>query len=291
MQRNEIKTFNFKPISNDRQQLYTISIAEYLQQEAVFHSHRLCFYTLLFVTQGSAVHLVDFQEYRVSKGDVLIIRPGQVHAFLEAGDVEGNIIAFTEEFLLHKSRFNFLPEHLKFLSELYFDFLFHLDADKRQMTDALICIIQQELSTPYDELQETMLQNHLSSLLLSLLRIKRAAGQQPSPQKSKELLYALEFRRLIEKSCRKQLTIPEYAQELGISIRALQKISQLYFGRTPKCVVQEFIVLESKRMLTDHSLQVKEIAYELGFDEQTNFTKFFKKFTGISPEQFRKSIL
>ena len=55
-------------------------------------------------------------------------------------------------------------------------------------------------------------------------------------------------------------------------------------------MVQEFLLLESKRMLLDPSLQIKEIAYELGFNEPTNFTKFFKKFENTSPESFRKSM-
>lgn len=288
---SEIKTFNFTPISNERQKIHIISFSERIRKgkEGVLKPHRTNFYILLFVTHGSSQHLVDFQIHKITKGDFLIIRPGQVHAFFPSEDSDGTIIAFTEDFLLHKSRYHFLSENSRLLSELSFGCLFSLADGKREKVDLLAQMIQQELSNSYDELQESILQNHLSSLLLCLLRIKRG-DQHLSPENSKELLYALQFKNLIEKSCRKQSTVTQYAKELDISTRSLQKISELHFGKSPKAIIQEYILLESKRMLIDPTLKVKEIAYNLGFNEPTNFTKFFKKFTNISPEQFRKSL-
>lgn len=284
-----VKTFNFSPISNERQQIHTISFSERISKgkESVMRPHRTNFYILVFITHGFSQHLVDFQTYNIKEGDFFIIRPGQIHAFLPTNDCDGTIIAFTEDFLLHKSHYHFLSENSKLLGELSFSFLFHLADDKREKVYQLMHMIQQELANSYDALQENILQSHLSSLLLCLIRLKRGDNQS-TPNYSKDFLYALQFKNLIEKSWGKQYTVTQYAQEIGISTRSLQKISEAHFGKSPKAMIQYCVLLESKRMLIDQSLQVKEIAYNLGFDEPTNFTKFFKKFTKISPEQFRK---
>ncbi|TGN28016.1 helix-turn-helix domain-containing protein [Empedobacter tilapiae] len=288
---NKIKSFDFKPISNENQKIHIISFSERIRrgENAVLRQHRANFYILLFITSGESQHLVDFNVHKIKKGDFLIIRPGQVHAFFPSKNSDGTIIAFTEDFLLYKSHSHFFHNNSFFLNELIIDEPLYLNGDKREDIYSLIFMIQKELDIAYDDLQESILQNHLASLLLNLLRIKR--GDYPLfPKKSKEFLYALQFKSLIEKSYKDQLTISEYAKKIGISIRNLQRISEAHFGKSPKLMVQEFLLLESKRMLLDPSLQIKEIAYELGFNEPTNFTKFFKKFEKTSPESFRKSM-
>lgn len=289
---SEIETFNFTPISNKRQQVHIISFSERIRKgkEGVLKPHRINFYILLFVTKGSTHHLIDFEVHKIKKGDFFIIRPGQVHAFFQSEDSEGIIIAFTEDFLVSKFRDYFLSENSRLLSELSFSYPFNLADDEREKINLLTRMIQQELANSYDELQASTLQNNLSLLILGLLRIKRR-NQQFSAKKSKEFLYALQFKRLIEKSRGKQSTVKQYAKELGISMRSLQKISELHLGKCPKAIIQECLLMESKRMLINPTIQVKEIAYNLEFNEPTNFTKFFKKFTKMSPAEFRKSLI
>lgn len=288
---SEIKTFNFSPISNERQQIHTISISERIRigKERVLQPHRTNFYILMFINHGSSQHLLDFQLFQIKKGDCLIIRPNQVHAFFASKDYDGTLIAFTGDFLLDKNRPQFSSDNTMFLSELMLNSPFHLADSKREKVDLLTRMIQDELLNSYDELQKCLLQNQLSSLLLSLLRINRL-DKDHSATKSKELLYAMQFKSLIEKFCKQKFTVTQYAKEMGISTRNLQKISELHFGKCPKTIIQEGILLESKRMLIDPTLQIKEIAYHLGFGEPTNFTKFFKKYASVSPEQFRKSL-
>ena len=286
----EIKTFNFTPISNERQQIHAISFSERIRKggTGILNPHRTSFYILLFVTRGRSKHLIDFEVHDIRKGDFFFIRPGQVHAFFPSHDSDGIIIAFTEDFLLQSSNYHVKSAHLEALSELSLGCLFPLSDEERENVDTQIRMIRQELSNSYDALQESILQSYLSSLLLVLLRIKQE-NQQLSPKRGKELLYALQFKSLIERCCNRRSTVLEYATELGISTRILRKITELHFGKCPKTIIQETVLLESKRMLIDRSLTVKEISYNLGYDEPTNFTKFFKKFTSMSPEQFRES--
>lgn len=285
----EIRTFEFRPISNERQQIHTISFSERIRKggEGVLNPHRTNFYILLFVTRGCSRHMIDFEMLNIKAGDFFIIRPGQVHAFYPSENSDGTIIAFTEDFLLQRSDLRVLSENTEALSELSFGCVFSLRDVGRERINRHIQMIQQELCGDYDDLQESMLQKYLSSLLLGLLRIKRGNGQQFA-ENGKARLYALKFKCLIEKPCNLQSTVSEFAAEVGISKRSLQRVTELHFGKSPKMMIQESLLLDSKRMLIDPCRTVKEISYDLGFNEPTNFTRFFKKFTLMSPEQFRK---
>lgn len=95
---SEIRTFNFTPINNERQQIHI----------------------LLFITRGSSKHLIDFDVHDIKKGDFFIIRPGQVHAFFQAHDSDGTIIAFTEDFLLQRSKLGISTRSLQKITELHF---------------------------------------------------------------------------------------------------------------------------------------------------------------------------
>ncbi|MGY0034660.1 helix-turn-helix domain-containing protein [Pedobacter sp. NJ-S-72] len=82
-----------------------------------------------------------------------------------------------------------------------------------------------------------------------------------------------------------------YANKLFISERKLQMASMAVLGKSPKELINEQIILETKRLLIHASMSVKEVGYNLGFEEPTNFTKFFKSQTGVSPTQFKEDRL
>lgn len=289
---NSIKTYEFSPISNRNQKIHFISINDRIAKggQYVLKPHRTNFFILIFITHGVTKHLVDFEVQEIKSGDFLILSPGQIHSFFQTNNSAGKIIAFTEDFLLHKSSYQFLSENSKILRELCFDPIFNLNDDINGKTGLLIELIQKELSNPYDEMQEGILQNHLSSLLLGLVRLKRE-HRNLNINKDKQFIFALQFKCLIEKYINKQWNVEAYAKEMNISTRSLQKITDIHYGKTPKAMIQEYLLLESKRMLIDPSLLIKEIAYELGFNDPTNFSKFFRKLTKTSPEAFRNAFL
>ena len=68
----------------------------------------------------------------------------------------------------------------------------------------------------------------------------------------------------------------------------LDFLSTTFLDKTPKQIIDERIVLESKRLLVHSSMAIKEVAYELGYDEPTNFVKYFRKHTALTPSEFRE---
>jgi methylphosphotriester-DNA--protein-cysteine methyltransferase len=95
------------------------------------------------------------------------------------------------------------------------------------------------------------------------------------------------FIRLIEQHHSSTREANYYAQSLNTTYKTLNQLCKKISGRTAKYHIDEYIILEAKRQLTIDRLDIASLAYDLGFDEPTNFTKFFKRHTGRTPKQFQ----
>ena len=98
------------------------------------------------------------------------------------------------------------------------------------------------------------------------------------------------FKKLVEKHFRTYSLPKEYARLLYITPNHLNAISQDVLGKSAGDVIRDRIVLEAKRLLTNAKMDVSEIAYDLNFQDNSYFTRFFKKYVGTTPDQFRKTI-
>jgi len=97
-----------------------------------------------------------------------------------------------------------------------------------------------------------------------------------------------QFKIEIEKKYRKEHSVQYYANALNTQPRSLNTVSQEYAGRSAGEMIQERILLEAQRYLYHEIKNVKEIAYDLGFDDPAYFTRFFKKHTGFAPQYFKE---
>jgi len=75
---------------------------------------------------------------------------------------------------------------------------------------------------------------------------------------------------------------------MNVSEKKLTNATKKIAGRTPKELIDDRVMLEAKRLLTHTNHSIKEIGYELGFEEPTNFIKFFKKHAAKTPIEFRE---
>ncbi|HWQ10373.1 MAG TPA: helix-turn-helix transcriptional regulator, partial [Holophaga sp.] len=86
-------------------------------------------------------------------------------------------------------------------------------------------------------------------------------------------------------------TVADYARRLGYAGRTLSRATMAAGGTSPKAVIAARVLLEAKRLLVHTDLPIGRLAVHLGFSEATNFTKFFRKHAGLSPEAFREGAL
>jgi hydroxymethylpyrimidine/phosphomethylpyrimidine kinase len=87
---------------------------------------------------------------------------------------------------------------------------------------------------------------------------------------------------------RKASDVRFYADLLNVSSRYLAQVTRRISGKSPKAIIDDYLIHEIELQLKSTDNTVQEIAYKFGFSSQAHFTKFFKKLKGVSPSQFRK---
>jgi AraC-like DNA-binding protein len=127
-------------------------------------------------------------------------------------------------------------------------------------------------------------------LRLSLWQNQTGAGQAGSIQSSDIAALAnfKRFRQLLEKEFIRAHQVQHYARELGLSERTLNRACTSATGVSAKDFIARRVCLEAKRLLAHTANPVQSIAFDLGFDEATNFVKFFKRLEGVTPTGFRQ---
>jgi AraC-like DNA-binding protein len=146
-----------------------------------------------------------------------------------------------------------------------------------------------ELKNIKDNPQSDILQNLLHNFLLHSEREIRKQ-KFTKIKKGADLDYVILFKDLLEKDYKNQKQVNYYAKEIFITEKRLNQATTKVLGKSPKEIIDDRIMLEAKRILAHTTESVKEIGYNLGFDEPTNFIKYFKKHFQSTPTEFREKI-
>lgn len=133
--------------------------------------------------------------------------------------------------------------------------------------------------------QYDMLQSYLKQFIIHSVRIQK---ENHFLKEEKESKLFKDFSILVDMHFKKLHTVTEYANRLGVSPKSLAKNFQKIGTNTPSDFIKNRIVLEAKRQLIYSTNSVKEIAFNLGFNDPAYFSRFFTKFTSKSPLQFKK---
>lgn len=96
---------------------------------------------------------------------------------------------------------------------------------------------------------------------------------------------------LLQDKVNKRFHASHFAEKLFIHPRHLTNTIKLTTGKSPCDIVEERIVAEVIRLLTENQLSIAEIGFKFAYEDPANFTKFFKGMTGTIPLQFRKNNL
>ena len=99
-----------------------------------------------------------------------------------------------------------------------------------------------------------------------------------------------QLKEAIETHYREKHAPNEYASLLNITPKALGKITKTFFNKTIGHLISERIIIEAKRELYLTSKPVKAIAWELGFEDEFYFSRFFKTNADVSPQLYRDTV-
>ncbi len=282
-----IPIFDICTLSENKEDDILISrLSEYFLKYSDLHfPHRHSFYHLIFFTKGGGSHSIDFDRFDVQKHQIYFMIPGQVHTWEFEGEVQGYVVNFSTAFF---QSFLLRPEYIETFS--FFggntkDGVINLPEEKA----AIVQTIFEELVEQSNDCKD----HRWDMIRVLLLKIFITIEQKKVEENKQDITsynYALlkNFQKLIEKNYKKLKLPMEYAALLYITPNHLNGLCKDYTGIAAGELIRNRVILEAKRMLINQHLSIAEIAYELNFNDNSYFTKFFKKQVGVTPEEFRK---
>lgn len=267
-----------------------VSIDLIRQQKGFDHNpeqpHQLKFYNLIFFTEGEGRHFIDFNWYTIQQNTLIYLTKDQVNAFDFSTDFKGYCMLFTEDYFA--DRFSHLPK----------DFVFRL-FNPQLFSPILQIPKQSDFNSYFDlllsEFKEGSIFNQKSILesLFVILVSKAEFYKQHQTfhiKASSKIQLFQNFTKLLEANFNKTRSANFYASELGVTYKHLNTISKALVNKTAKTVIDDYVILQAKRNLINSSIKSTQLAYKLGFEDATNFTKYFKKNTGLTPKSFKNTI-
>lgn len=251
--------------------------------EHCFKPHRHSFLQIIwFKKEGS--HFVDYVEYEHPANSIFFLTSGQVHYFCPKSLNEGFLFHFNDTF------FNKIKEkqttRLKYRlwEQMTMPFVC-LSSDMVEDFDYLTKKLTEEIGEKRFNYKE-QLYHYFQIILLNIERVRQRTGENITLDAHFEL--AIQFKEAIELYKKDFESVSFFSQLLGVSNKTLTSICKKYFQETPANLIHQYKVLEAKRLLSNTRLSIKEIAFQLGFDQPTYFTKYFKKYTKLTPKEFQK---
>lgn len=259
-----------------------------LEHPDIQFPHRHFFYQIVYFTQTGGTHSIDFQHFEVTEGQIYLMAPGQIHSWHFTPETEGIIVNFNENF------FSSVFQDAHFMRQFP---MFHHHQNNAVILpeeDALL-----EISKIFEDLLAEFNQHHafrteaLRGLLLLLItRLSRVASPTDSAGISKHNLQMMrQFEQLIDAHFKEKRLPKEYAELLFITPNHLNALCNQITGKSAGALIRERVLLEAQRLLSHSDLMISQIALKLHFEDNAYFSRFFKKYTGVPPEDFRATIL
>ena len=250
-------------------------------ESATSRPHRDSHYLLWLATQGQFTVHLDFEEVNFAAPALLLIFPGQVHHLVGTTQPQGWGVSFDPALLdaelqrtLEQSFVG--PQVLNPKSAFF-----------RQATRMME--LMEDLQTNSSNTRTSQAIHALLTASLNLLiGLATPEHSRENPKESRASVIERAFRRLLEQHYKECKQPAYYAAKLAVSVAHLNDTVKQSTGRTVSVHIQTRAILEAKRLLGFTDLSVKEIGYEIGYNEPVYFGKVFKKNTGVTPLDFRR---
>lgn len=227
-------------------------------------------------TKGDNLYSIDFNKYTISDNQIVIIYPRQI----ERVDLKGK-----EGFLFAINNDIFFEINQKINSDYlngYFSNVFISLDKKRTLT---LNHIQNLIIEEYnDQNRSVLMESYLQSFLFHIASF----NENKILSNNRNVVLFIEFVKLTDNNFIRNRDVVFYAKELNISEKKLNEVCKALSGKTTKQFIQERLILEIKKEIKLGTKNLKEIAFELGFNESAYLTRFFKQQTSISPSEFKE---
>ncbi len=279
-QQKNISQFDISPLA--KAGIHILNMKDEIREEHnILKPHRDNHFLLMLATSGQFKLNIDFKEVAFSDPALFCVFPEQVHYIIEAQKPKGWIISFDPVVI---------DEEIKQLFERKFHspILLESASDFYLSSVALLHLIEKSHLTIVNKYSNKSIHSLLTAFLNSIASnlIFTSAIENTSGNRSTIIKDA--FNQLLKQHYKTWKQPARYASKLSISVAHLNDTVKALTGSPVSVHIQQASILEAKRQLYFTNKSVKEIGYDVGYDEPVYFGKLFKKITNITPVAFRQ---
>ncbi|MBN9313916.1 MAG: hypothetical protein BGO40_06870 [Chryseobacterium sp. 39-10] len=243
--------------------------------------HRDDHYMFILLKSGHFVCEVDFNRIEIQHTALLYAAPGQVQHYLKAENCEGWLLFANPDFVSQPLR-EFFDSVLNVSQSV--------EVAENNPVFATSDILGAWWSTDSsdDDLSDSVSTSLLDSIIgMMALALKGTSIQNHHSNSSKYVL-ANRLKQLIKEQFREMKQVKQYALLLHITPLYLNEVMKEITGFSASYWIHHEILLEAKRLLAFSEKDVRQIAWDLGYEDDAYFSRFFKKHTGSTASAFRK---
>jgi len=252
---------------------------------SVKYPHRHDFFEVLYLAKGSGFHVIDSNNYEIIPPCIFFMSPGQAHKLEFSQDIEGFIFIFNADFyLLNRRDQNTLIE---------FPFFYTIQQDNpplllesKEDIHFVEGLFSQGVSEIKKENYSIEMLRSILDLLLTTCSSRYKISDHPK-YKGKGHILLKRFYQLLEENYQNNFSPADYASLLTVTPNHLNQTVKQFTGKTTIQIIKLKQILEIKRLLLHTNLNISQIAEQLNFDDQSYFSKYFKRETQLTPLEFR----
>ena len=272
----DISTYSYKDI-------FSLSTVQF-ENACVFNkSEQISSYSIYWIKEGKGTYNIDFESYSFNDNVLIFLSPGQIFSVTSEKIKEAYKFTFVQDFYCIEIHDKEVSCNGVLFNNIYeTPFVNPCKEDVFKLNFILESLIEEFEHSK--TAQHDMLQAYLKQFIVHSVRIKK---ENIVVKDDTETKLFKDFSVLVEKNYKSEHSVTTYANRLGVSPKSLTKHFQKIGVQTPSDFIKGRIILEAKRQLKYSDGSVKQVAYNLGFNDPAYFTRFFKKHTSQSPLQFK----
>ena len=251
--------------------------------------HRHNYYSVIWSLTATGKHMIDFKEYRILPNHIFFVSPGQVHQIVTDPCPTGYVILFTPDFLERNSIHNDFISNLRLFRKSD-------ETPPLPLTDHLIGKLKpfaDEMISAFHSPKELYSETIGAWLKLFLIECNKSCSLSSETNTQKIEVgktIVKNFKSIVEKHYMEWHQVKDYADALNVTPNYLNEVIRSSVQISAKDFIQTRLILEAKRMAIFTAKSAKEIGFELGFEDPSHFSKFFKTNAGQSLHLFKENM-
>jgi len=250
--------------------------------ETLFNPHKLSFYYFMFMDSGRATMKADLKNVVLTDGQLIFGLPNQIFTNVPHDKNDKHfVVSFNESTLA------LLPQSFPFLLDPFNSNIITFDAEAKARVKAVFSSLFQLLHIDGRQKKVEIILAYINTLLTEINSAYFEQQQvNPDTISNSRLSKYIEFKLTVEKNLTEQHDVQTIAEKLSMTTSTLYGVVKDFSGVSPKEWITSRLMIEAQRKLQYSSISIKELAYELGFNDPGYFSRLFKKNTGRSVSEY-----